>query len=57
MLTPIFAAAGYDLYQRRTVHPVYLIGFVLFTLRLMRLPLAQSEAWRRIGREMLRPFL
>ncbi len=57
MLTPIFAAAGHDLYRRRAVHPVYLIGFVLFLLRLLRQPLAQSEAWRAIGREMLRPFL
>jgi 4-hydroxybenzoate polyprenyltransferase len=57
MLTSILAAAGHDLYRRRAVHPVYLIGIVLFLLRLLRLPLAQSEAWRAIGREMLRPFL
>ena len=57
LLTPLLAAAGHDLCRRRAIHPVYLIGLVLFVLRLMRLPLAQSEAWRTIGRAMLRPFL
>jgi hypothetical protein len=57
MLSPILAAMGHDLYRRRSIHPVYLIGFVLFTLRLLRMPLAESEAWRELGRAMLTPFL
>jgi hypothetical protein len=57
MLSPIIAAAGHDMYRRRAVHPVYVIGFALFLLRLLRQPLAQSEEWRVIGRAILAPFL
>jgi hypothetical protein len=57
MLTPILAAMGHDLYRRRAIHPVYFIGVALFTLRLLRQPLAQSEEWRVIGRAILSPFL
>jgi hypothetical protein len=57
MLTPILAAMGHDLYRRRAIHPVYVLGAMLFLLRLLRQPLAQSEEWRVIGRAMLTPFL
>jgi hypothetical protein len=57
MLTPILAATSHDLYRRRAIHPVYLVGLALFLLRLLRQPLAQSEEWRVIGRAILVPFL
>lgn len=57
MLTPVFAAIGHDLYRRRAIHPVYVIGLGLFLLRLLRVPFAMSETWLAVGRSLLRPFL
>jgi hypothetical protein len=54
---PVAAVLAHDLFTRRRVHPVYLVGGVLFLLRINRIPFMRSEAWLPIGRALLRPFL
>jgi hypothetical protein len=57
MLTPVLLLLGRDLLTRRRVHPVSLLGLVVFSLRLRRLGFAESEMWLPIGRALLQPFL
>ena len=54
---PVAGVLVHDLVTRRRIHPVYLIGGVLFLLRINRIPFMRSEAWLPIGRALLRPFL
>jgi len=54
---PVLLGMGYDLVARRRIHPVYWIGVAAMTLALARIPLAQSEVWRRVGRALLTPLL
>jgi hypothetical protein len=54
---PVAGVLAHDLLTRRRVHPVYLVGGVLFLLRINRIPFMRSEAWLPIGRALLRPFL
>jgi hypothetical protein len=54
---PVAAVLVHDLVTRRRIHPVYLVGGVLFLLRINRSPFMRSEAWLPIGRALLRPFV
>lgn len=56
-LSPIFLAMCYDLYQRRRLQPVYVIGLLLYFLRIYYGDFGRSETWRPVGRALLRPFL
>jgi len=56
-LSPLLIGIGYDLIKRRGIHPVYAIGFTALVIALTRFALAQSPAWIRIGRFLLRPFI
>jgi hypothetical protein len=47
----------HDLYQRRRLQPVYVIGLALYFLRLYYGDFARSETWRPVGRALLQPFL
>lgn len=48
-MSPILIAAGYDLYARRLVHPVYVMGLVaLFVLNQRRF-LVPTDAWQGIS--------
>jgi hypothetical protein len=58
---PILVAAVYDWRQRRRIHYLYAVGFVLYLL--FRTP-AQAvwapilrEYWPPVGRALLQPFL
>jgi hypothetical protein len=57
VLTPVFLLVGHDLLTRRRVHPVSLIGLLVFGLILFRRDFAESEMWLPIGRAVLKPFL
>lgn len=57
VLTPVFLLIGHDLLTRRRVHPVSLIGLLVFVLRLYRRDFADSEMWLPIGRSLFQPFL
>jgi hypothetical protein len=54
---PVAGVLLHDLLTRRRIHAVYLVGGVLFLLRINRIPFMRSEAWLPIGRALLRPFL
>lgn len=56
-VSPLLAGVGYDLYSRRRVHPVYVISLVAMTIAFPRIWLEESEAWLKIGRALLTPFL
>jgi hypothetical protein len=49
-LSPIFIGMVHDWVTRRRVHPVYTIGSIVLFLFALRLLVANSEAWLRIGR-------
>ncbi len=57
VLTPVFLIIGHDLLTRRRIHPVSLIGLVVFVLRLYRRDFADSEMWLPIGRPLIQSFL
>ncbi len=43
--SPVLLASVFDWRHRRSVHPVYLIGLVVFTFRVWSEPLALTSAW------------
>ena len=56
-ISPLLVGVGFDLFRRRRVHPVYLISLTAMTVAFPRILLLESEAWLRIGRALLTPFL
>lgn len=44
-LSPILLAMGFDLYSRKVIHPVYLIGSVAIALTNFRRPLSYTDTW------------
>jgi hypothetical protein len=56
-LTPLLVAMAYDLMTVRRIHPVYWIGAAVSLVSIARFPLAQTDAWRAVGRAMLARFL
>jgi hypothetical protein len=55
---PIALVIGYELATRRRVHSVYVVGAVLFLLRILAAePFMRSEFWLAIARASLRPFV
>jgi hypothetical protein len=56
-LTPLLLAMVYEAITLRRVHRVYLIGFFVLLALTPRGLLAGTEAWRRVGRAILSPFL
>jgi hypothetical protein len=54
---PVAVAIGYDLYTRRRIHPVYLIGVIVMAAGLLRIPFGQSETWLPLGRALLEPLV
>jgi hypothetical protein len=55
--SPVVVAMAHDFGTKRRVHPVYWIGVVAMAVVFMRVPLSQTEQWRRIGRALLAPFV
>ena len=55
--SPVLVAMGYDLYKRRRIHPVYIIGIVVMAAGLVRIPFGQSETWLPLGRALLAPLV
>jgi hypothetical protein len=56
-LTPLLVAMVYDVVTARRIHPVYWIGAAVSVVSIGRFPLAQTDAWRAVGRAMLAPIL
>ena len=56
-LSPLFVGMAYDWTTRRRVHPVYLITTAGLCLGALRLLVADSEAWLRIGRPLITALL
>jgi hypothetical protein len=56
-LSPVMVGILYDAIKRRKVHRVYWIGSAILIVGLLRLVLAQSEPWLRIGRAILRQLI
>ena len=52
-LSPIFLGMVHDWITRRRIHPVYIIGSIALFLFALRLFVARSEAWLRIGRPII----
>lgn len=44
-LAPVLLAMGYDLYRRRLVHPVYVIGTAAIVIMSFRMPLRFTDTW------------
>ncbi len=44
--SPLAIAVASDARLRRSVHPVYLIGFVVFAVRVWSVPVARTDEWR-----------
>ena len=55
--SPVIAGMLYDRYEIGRVHRVYWIGAAIMAMALARIPFGETEAWRRIGRAMLSPFV
>lgn len=56
-LSPMFAAMAFDLVTRGQVHRVHLLSVAVLTVAFMRILVMESEAWLRIGRALLTPFV
>ena len=56
-LSPLLAAMGYDGVTRRRIHPTYFIGTSILLLGFTRVFFAQSAAWLKIGRAMLKAMM
>ena len=52
-LSPIFIGMVHDWNTRRRVHPVYILGSVTLFLFALRLLVAGSEGWLRVGRPII----
>jgi hypothetical protein len=52
-LSPIFIGMVHDWITRRRIHPVYAIGSIALFLFALRLLVAGSETWLRIGRPII----
>ena len=56
-LSPILIGIAYDKWTRRSVHPVYLLGLAILVVGFARITLTGSEAWLRIARAIVQPFI
>ena len=56
-LSPLLAGMAHDWLTRRRVHPVYMIATAGLCLGALRLLIAESELWLRIGRPLIRALL
>jgi len=55
--SPVIAGMIYDRSKVGRVHRVYWIGAAIMAVALTRIPLGETEVWRRIGRALLTPFV
>ena len=55
--SPVIAGMIYDRYKMGRVHRVYWIGVAIMAVALARIPLGETEVWRRIGRALLTPLV
>jgi hypothetical protein len=55
--SPVLAGMIYDRYKMGRVHRVYWLGAAVMAVALARIPLGETEAWLRIGRTLLAPFV
>ena len=55
-LVPLLIGAGDDLWKRRRVHPIYIIGAVVLLVASGRILLMQNPVWLRIGRGIMTAF-
>lgn len=56
-LSPLFAAMAFDVFNRGRVHTVYLVSVPVLTIAFIRIFVMESEAWLRVGRALLAPFV
>jgi hypothetical protein len=56
-LMPLAVAIAYELFIRRRIAAVYLLGVAILLVASTRLAVMDSEAWLLPGRALLRPFL
>jgi hypothetical protein len=56
-VSPMLAGIAFDLWTRKRVHPAYWISIAVMTVSFVRVPLRESEAWLKVGRALLAPFL
>lgn len=54
-MAPILLAMAHDLWRKRIVHPVYVLGLVVLVLEgpLVRTPLRQSQLWQDVSRSLV----
>jgi hypothetical protein len=50
---PVISALAYDWLSQRRIHAVYLIGVVAFVVRILAIPLHNTEAWRAFTRAVV----
>jgi hypothetical protein len=54
---PIWLVVAYDFVKLHRIHTVYLIGVLVFALKVNQDLVMQTESWRSIGLALLRPFI
>ena len=47
---PLIAAMVYDWWSQRRIHPVYFMGLAAFVVRVVAIPIHNTEAWRALTR-------
>ena len=57
IVAPLILVVAWDAIRIRRVHPAWIIGVILYFLRAVRAPFANSELWLPIGRALVDPFL
>jgi hypothetical protein len=56
-VSPMLVGMAFDLWSRKRVHPVYWISMAAMSLAFVRVFFLESEAWLKIGRALLAPFV
>jgi hypothetical protein len=56
-VAPMLVGMAFDRWSRKRVHPVYWISLAAMSLAFVRIFFMESEAWLKIGRALLRPFV
>jgi hypothetical protein len=50
---PLIAAMAYDWWSQRRIHVAYLIGLVAFVIRVLTIPIHDTDVWRAITRAVV----
>ncbi len=56
LFSPLFLLALGDVLTRRSIHPAYVAGLLVFALMSLRPQISQTEVWLSVGRAILSPF-